>query len=474
MRGLPRAWRALLSFLALSAPAPAWAQSVEEVLASTLMHHPALRAARTAEDRALGVQTSARGGLDFQLTSRALVAPLGYYRNQRFDVGFTQNTTLLGASVSGGYRLGVGDFASYYGERRTLDAGEFALAVKVPLLQDRALDRLRVDIAVAELGLVQADIAIQVEALRLVRLALDAWWRWVGAHARLEIAEDVLQIAETRRAQIARRVQAGALPEFELLEIERVIQDRIARVVAAQRDVQRAAVGLSLFWRNNEGLPRLPVGAAAVEPLYAAPEGPVDLQQASRLALEHRPELRDLTLRLQVIDQRLALARNQRLARLDATVQGSQDIGGGTDDEIKTRRPFELAAGLNFNLPVQRRAADGAIQQAQADTLRVDADRQTLEERIQVEVADADLAWRLSWQRAQQLERAVQASLDVLNAEQRRFDLGATTLFQVNLREQAWAESRESLAMAWVDVQLARVAWTTALGWYTEQGPPAP
>ena len=97
---------------------------LEQVLASVTSHHPLIEAERAAVSAAEGELLSARGEFDTVFTAQGRAAPAGYYDPRRVDVVLEQPTPVLGSSLYAGYRVTRGNVAPYYGEQRTLDAGE--------------------------------------------------------------------------------------------------------------------------------------------------------------------------------------------------------------------------------------------------------------------------------------------------------------------------------------------------------------
>lgn len=77
---------------------------------------------------------------------------LGYYSSKRLDTVVTQPLPVLGASVFGGYKLGLGTFASYDGKSQTLDLGEIRGGLVLPLYRDSAIDSRRAALFAAELS----------------------------------------------------------------------------------------------------------------------------------------------------------------------------------------------------------------------------------------------------------------------------------------------------------------------------------
>jgi outer membrane protein TolC len=440
-----------------------------QVIESTLQSHPSLTVGTSAVDAARSSMTAAESLFDTLIGARGSVTPLGYYPSWRLETSVEQLTPWWGMAVFGGYRLGIGDFASYYGDRATLNGGELQVGVRVPLLRDRRIDRARAGRDQATLGIEAADAALQIEQLRLARLASEAYWRWVGALERYRIADELLQIALERDTWLGARVQAGAIAAIEQTENQRAVLERQSRLVSAQRELERASIALSLFWRSDEGVPQVPSQGGGTPPQWPELESMASAEQYLEQATALRPEFARLVAQQQRARVAAELARNNVQPRLDGSIAVSQDMGTRPNDLVDSNAPTVLDASLSFSLPVQRRLARSEQQAAEAELLRVEAELQQLSERLQTEVLDSLSAFDRAMERVRLAEQSVQVAEALVLGERQRFDAGATTLFFVNLREQAAAEAQEGLVAARVEVGLAIAQLRTTVGWLLPQ-----
>lgn len=440
-----------------------------QIIDSTLRSHPALAVGTSAIAVARSSVTAADSLYDTLVGARGAVTPLGYYPSWRLETSVEQLTPWWGMSVFGGYRLSLGDFASYYGERATLNGGELQIGVRLPLLRDRRIDRARAGREQADLGIEAADAALQTEQLRLTRLASEAYWRWVGALERYRVASELLQIALERDTWLVARVQAGAIAAIEQTENQRAVLERQSRIVSAERELERSAIALSLFWRSDEGVPQVPSQGGGTPPPWPQIESFASAEHYVEHAMALRPEFARLVAQQQRARVAAELARNNVQPRLDGSIAVSQDMGTRPNALVDANAPTVLDASLSFSLPVQRRLAQSEQQAAEAELMRVEAELQQLAERLLTEVLDSLSAFDRATERVRLAEQSVQVAGALVLGERQRFDAGATTLFFVNIREQSAAEAQEALIAARVDVGLAIAQLWTTVGWLLPQ-----
>lgn len=445
--------------------------TLDRVLASADAHHPTIAVALMEQAAARGELLASEGGFDPLLKAQA-VGDSSYYLNGTADVGVEVPTPLWGTTFTGGWRLGAGDFPVYDGKLETDDWGEVRIGLLLPLLRDGGIDRRRAGIEKATL-----EQQVQEQALRLARLevrrqAALAWWEWVAARGRLDVATDLLGLAEARDAQLRSRVRDGDVAAIEQQDNARLIAQRRARKASARRGLERAALELSLYLRDDDGAPVVVDGdrAAAVNADPADVEGPDELVAEARA---RRPELlRWRLLQGQVaVDQRVA--ENQLLPNLGLRAGVSQDLGPTAPplnpsptvwNGDKTRDPLDVEVGVVFELPVFLRAGRGRLEVVDAQQRRLDQLARLAGDRVALEVHDALSALRAADARITAADDEVTAARAVEDGERIRFDAGDSTLLVVNLREGATAEARLATVDALLDRRRAETALLAATG----------
>jgi outer membrane protein TolC len=169
--------------------------SLADVLWSLAQHHPMISAEVANVRAADGDALSARGEFDTQLNVQGRIAPAGYYDPKRLDVVLEQPTPLWGSSLYAGYRVGRGNIAPYYGEQRTLSAGEVRAGVRVPVLQDGALDARRAGVRTTTLSVSASEHGLRKVQLDLQRDAAQAYYAWLAAGLRVKALERLVALA---------------------------------------------------------------------------------------------------------------------------------------------------------------------------------------------------------------------------------------------------------------------------------------
>lgn len=415
--------------------------SLGAVIDSVHRSYPLVEAALQERQIANGNQLAAWGAFDTKLKAASENGPLGFYETYRNSAGFT-TPMYGGGEFFGGYRNGGGDFQPWYQERETNDGGEFKGGLRVPLVRDREIDSRRAEVWRSTYDQQLADPVIRARLVQIAREAGMAYWKWVAAGQKYQLGQQWLELARGRNDQIKRRVELQDLDPPELIDNQRAIAKREAKLAAALRDFQQAAVKLSLFLRGDNGMPSVP--SVDVLPRFPPLRDTISDQvdEDIRRAVASRPELTALDLQLQQLRVDYAEASNLTRPGLDALLTGSQDVGEPTSAK-RDKSEFELEAALLLDIPLQRRKGRGKMVAVQAKMSQVSAKRRMVQDKVAAEVQLVYTGLIQSRQEVLKARQAVDLATRMAEIERRKFEAGESDLLKVALREQYALEAAE-------------------------------
>ena len=283
------------------------------------------------------------------------------------------------------------------------------------------------------------------------------------AGRKLKIYENLLKIAIERQNGLEEQVRQGARAQIFLTENLQNITRRQTLVTSAERDLRLAANRLSLYYRDEEGLPatpspdRLPPGAQIADisrladpPRTAVPD-----------ALDRRPELARLRIAIERERNRLALAENDLKPRVDLNLEvqeglGSIGEGGPSRDSTNT------IVGFTFSVPLQQRSARGRIDSSQAALSAREFEERMRSEQIELEIRNLLVDLTMSRELLLLAAQEVQQSEIMRASELRRFQSGASDFFLLNIREEVAADARIKLLTAELNTRIARANFDAA------------
>lgn len=432
---------------------------LDEVTTSVYYAYPGLEAALREMEIAAGKEQAAHGEFDLKLKAGSQSDPLGFYQTYKNAVKVEQ-ALWHGGGFYGQYRLGRGNYPTWDG-LETNDGGEFKVGVLRPLLQNSAIDQRRADIFQATLRRQQVEPAVHALLLELVRDAADAYWSWVAAGRSYDVQRTLLRVTIDRNNVYEGRVAAGDLPRIELVQNQRLIASREAKLVEAERKLQSTAIKLSLYLRDEAGQPLVP-SSALLPTSFPDPPPVVSDDEATVIAasLANRPELREIDIVRQQVEVDLAQAENLLLPDLTATLDAAQDVGAPTPKGDKT--PFQLSAGLYFDVPLERNKAQGKLRESRGKLAQLAAKRRLVENKVAIEVQDARSALATSHERVLRARENTQLAWELVTAERDRFQGQDSDLLRVAIQETAAIEAALTEIEALADYYKAEAALRAA------------
>ena len=468
--------RAVL-IIALLAPwaSPAQVQdpvlSREALVRLVLDHHPLARQAALRPELGAATLRSARGGFDpvvqAELDEKTF-DDKAYFR--LLDVGL-KVPTWWGVEVLAGYQDNTGDLLDPM--LATPTEGLVKAGVSVTLGQGLLMDQRRAALRRAQ-AFQDAALAEQEQMLNAVLYtALADHVDWVAAHQARRIAEDAVQLARDRTDFVRGSWQGGDRPAIDTLEAFLQLQDREMRLAQAELNLQNSALRLSNhLW--DQALRPLeldpvtrpleedlvsPAGSPSADSLMArAGEAhPLLLQARARIAqLEVDRRLRAEMLRPQLDLKYMVLGDAERLGG-----EGGALIDGG-----------DQQWGVGFRMPLLLRRERGELSLARLRVtdaeLALERDRLVISNRV-AERVNETVTLR---QQTDLGALTVRNYGTLLEGENRRFEVGESSLFLVNAREVALIEARikqvdleARLRKAWFATDLeAGVLWRALNG----------
>lgn len=436
----------------------------DEVLTSVNAHDPRIRQAVERLRKAEGTTMAARGAFDPRLEGDAKLVTGAYYDLRSADVELRQPTTVWGSEIYAGYRVGLGINERWptYRDDQTLSGGEVRAGIEVPIWRGGLTDPDRAERARAMSLEDAADQGLSVTKLDLELAAARAYWGWVSTGQNRDVARALLELAEQRDAQLRRRFEAGSIPEFDVVDNERILLERRAFLVAAERAFEKAAFALSLFLRDANGQPvvadsvRVPehLGVEAIDALA------VD-RVIEHVAMCH-PELERARAELEAVEVDEALTRNELAPELKAFFEYSRDLGQLTNTDLDFTLPGNVfEAGVALSMPLLFRKERGRAGAARAAVAEKQEAVRLIGDQLRARTRDAASALEAAQERAALTEGVVDTAAELAEGERRRFEVGASNLIFVNLREQQAAMARMRYIDAVALAEIERTRWET-------------
>ena len=309
----------------------------------------------------------------------------------------------------------------------------------------------------AELAGPQAEVKVAQKRQDLYLAGAVQYWDWQVAVKQAEVVKRTLAVAEERYRMVEGRAKAGAVAPIDVVEAKEEVQRRREAAIAAQRKVEYEQYKLALFlW--EEGEPVTPRPEWAPEFQGETPLPSEDDVAAFKLeATEDRPEVRDLYIEAKLNNIEIKLAKNKLLPKLTVS-------GGPVTGAIYYFGGFAYHMNALFSMPLFNRGARGKVLHAEAEQQRLAYKQAYTERQVQIDVDN----WLSAQVRARDRVKAATESLRLAKTleegERARFNMGATSVLFVNMRERAVVEAAYELYRSQADYAVARGGMLWARG----------
>jgi outer membrane protein TolC len=373
---------------------------------------------------------------DYQVS---LLDPLVIGGSYRIDVSAldteNQTTNVFGSTSSTGFNTA------------------WSLTYTQSLLRNLGPRTQRWQIVVARNTLGVSESQFRQTVMDTIGAAEQAYWDLNFALMDLRTKRASLQLAKDFLEQNRIKVRVGTLAPIEITQAEAGVADREEGVIVAENAVRTA----------EDALRRI-MNVPADSPLWSRPVTPADepplvevtaeMAAAVAAAESGRPDLEQARLTLRTRETELAHYRNQK--RWDLVFEGAYGVLGFDEftyntsiDDLRDRNQDNWRLSLSLSVPVGNRLAVANYTNAEHALSQARYDLQRLEQLARVEVRNAVRTVETNLKRVRAAQVNTRLQREKLDAEQKKFENGMSTSFQV-LQFQtdlSTAESRENQAI---------------------------
>jgi len=291
--------------------------------------------------------------------------------------------------------------------------------------------------------------------------AEKAYWDLNFTLINLKTSLAALQLAQDFLDQNRIKVRVGTLAPIEITQAEAQVADREEAVIIAESQVKTAEDGLRRVMNVPKDSPVWSQPLLPSDPLPLVEQSP-DMESAVSTALQHRPDLEQARLDLKSKEADLAFRRNQR--RWGLNLNGSYgkvgidiDNYGNSIDDLRRGANKDWQVTMALGIPIGNRQAIASFTDSEYALTQAGKGLETLELAARVQVRDAARAVQTTLKRVKAAQVNVRLQKEKLSAEQKKFENGMSTSFQVLQfqNDLFTAQVRENLAM--VDYNKAQV-----------------
>jgi len=333
-----------------------------------------------------------------------------------------------------------------------------------------------------------ADITFKLQVITTVAAVMELYWDLVSFHQNVRVAQDALAAAERLYQDNRRQVEVGTMAQLEVIRAEAQIASAEQLLVVAETQLlQQETILKTALSKNGVASPSVaeahiiptdPIRIPAVEPI--AP-----IQEQMGLALASRPELVQSRIQLQNQELTLKGSRNGVLPTLDAVAAISNNALAGQNNFLgvnHSNNPFFIggygtvlqqllnrnfpnySVGFNLSVPIRNRSSQAQLLNDELTLRQQQIGLQRLENQVRVDVQNSLIGVTQARAQVQSASRARILQTQTLDAERKKLEAGASTVYTVIADQQALAAAEFSEVQADAAYAKAKVELDRATG----------
>jgi outer membrane protein TolC len=418
----------------------------EQVLQLVKLYHPIARQAQIGVEKAQADIVIARGAFDPIINS--------YLSRKSFDGKDYYTYSNLEIKIPAWYGIEVySGIESLSGARvdnsSTLGQTNF-LGISIPLAKNLVLDKRRAYLQQARIFKTLAKVEQRSTINDLLMGSMEAYWQWVRAYQTYLVMKNNVEVNQKRLELVKKSFDNGERPAIDTTEASTQLMSFQYQQNAYWLEFQNAGLQLSAYlWKSNDepyNLPESIIPQDGWEIETNILQFNLELTNLLNTAITMHPELQVYENKLDILTIEKRLKFQELLPKIDFRY----NLLGKGYNVFRTPVESQLFEnnfqyGLKLEVPLLFSNGRGQYRQAKLkiEETRLDQNQKLLSVQLKVRSYYNEFV-NLQNQIALQ-SRNYESYLQLVRAEQSRFEHGESSLFMINSRENKALEAYEKL-----------------------------
>jgi len=417
-------------------------------------NHPIVQQSVYAKEKGGANLTQARGGFDPKLDGNISQKYFNGKQYYSYMNGGLKVPTWFGITAQGGYEINTGDYLNP--SSRVPDDGLWYAGLNISLGKGLIIDERRAQLKKAKIYLESAGIEQKFILNELYLNASKAYWDWYKSYSKMKIYEDAVKNAEIRFNAIKESAFLGDKPFIDTLEAGIQLQNRKINLLEYQRDYTNKSKYLEIFLWEEGFIPlelddnTIPINSeyftqASIDPGIIETIDSLIANHPAMIYSQNKIDMKSVDLRLKKQSVIPAVDVKYNLI--------SEPLGADQFSEVNIS---DYNWGVTMSYPLFTRKERGGIQLAQLQLEQEKLDFLTKYEQVEYKVLQALNNWQVSILQIEQFREVSNDYRVLLEAENRLFNIGESSLFLLNSREKSYIEAQLKLIDYMYENQLAK------------------
>lgn len=375
------------------------------------------------------IQT-AQGSFDTKLSAKYDKKDYPVSTGEFADISMSKPTE-NGTEFIVGYRKAEG--VQEYNNIKTGSQGELRLGVTVPvfsLLHD--MNKRKYHLDAAKINAVKSTFEAQNNVRNLYGAITTEYYKLLYFNELVQAEKKLLKKAQKRDRFIKKRVQSGDLPQIAILESKQQIINRKQRVLAT-KDTYNKVLHTVLKYLN--------ISQKEFQRKYRLPsmkllkKDKIVFRNMLNKALKNRPDLKALKYKKRKLDLDTKYNTLSNYPQLDLFAYGVHDVQYGEGIKV----------GLKFDIPLERRGYEGKKIEIQKSINQLEERQNQVLLDLKANLTNLIYSFDIVKQNIVYARKEMQIVKELEDAENKKYKIGSSDLFQVNQREIAVLQAQQKL-----------------------------
>lgn len=410
--------------------------SFNEFLGYVKKYHPLVKQADLKLNEAQANLMLARGAFDPKIEveyNEKQFKTSEYYSilNSSFKI-----PTWYGIELKAGFDNAEG---IYVNPENTLpNSGLTSLGIAVPIGQGLFINQRMADIRKAKIARNLNAAERNLQAIEIIYEAAVSYMNWKRSFEEVKLYENYIQNALIRYKGIATLINEGDKPAIDSIEAGIVVKTRQLNLEDAKLKLTKAKLELSNYlWLENNIPLELNDNLRPEDFLTNTIKETLQINELAPIDLDNHPKIKALDAKIAMLKVDRKLKANALLPKLDLSYNYLSE-----PSYIDNYRFEDYKIGLNFSFPLFLRKERGSLKLADLkikdSEFNLQFERKNLENKIKSQQQEI-----VSLEKQQEYnDKLVKDFTKLLNAEDRLFEMGESSLFIINSRENSLVSSQ--------------------------------
>lgn len=411
----------------------------DEYLGLVKKFHPIVKHAELGIDESQAKLLKIRGAFDPKIEidySRKKFKNTPYYDKLN---GTFKIPTWFGIELKAAFDENSGEYLN--AEQFVPDNGLYSAGLSIPLAQNLLINDRMSALKQAKLYREQAKLDRDILVNNILYEASLAYFNWLQAYNELSLFETILINAQLRFNGVLKGAEVGEIADIDVTEARIAVNNRKLGLEQSKVRLVKAALEISNFLWLENNVP-IELQPEIIPDVNSAPKVDatfnINLLSKDMELIDKHPKLIVMDYKMEGLEVQAKLKANKLLPKINLEYNFLSE----TPNVARTFNVSEYKSGLNVSLPLFLRKERGELKLARLKLKDAAFERDAIRVHLQNKIAALKQELNSYMVQNEISNEMVVDSEQLLRAEERKFELGESSLFLVNSRESKFIDAK--------------------------------